>query len=221
MNINSQFFTLKNRAIRTVLATSAFRTKGAAPNLVKLAGKRFDKFRRIRQNAIFKIPLVLALRPHAGAGQVGASEESRASVDDHAFEMNARTQHAFQPFPQLRKPVKILPKNGSGFLGMNQPYFHTPRQQLRQNLQKRHHLPSRPTLLHIHVLNVGGGNPQPLPSLRNQITNHRLINLPATDELGHGEVAIASCSNFITSNTSTSICFTKSTNSISFVTIAR
>ena len=79
----------------------------------------FDQRRIIGQDPVFEIAAVLALRPHARAGQIRAAEISLPAVGDDAFEMDARTQYPFDSGPQAGKSIEVLTEGRAGLLGMD------------------------------------------------------------------------------------------------------
>ena len=117
------------RAIRTILSPAASAAPRAAADRIELFGQGFEQCRIVGQDPILEIAAVGVLRAHARAGQIRAAEISLPAVGDDAFEMDAGTQHPFDPGPQTGKPVEVLTKRRSGFLGVDQSEINPRRNQ--------------------------------------------------------------------------------------------
>ena len=72
---------------------------------------------------------------------------------------------------------------------MNEPQFDASLQHPVQYLQKRHHVP--PSRIDIHVLDVGGGDPQSHPRLRHNPADDGGVDVTVGEEGGHNEDGIS------------------------------
>ena len=146
----------------------------AAPDGIKLLDERIHQIGIVRQHAVLEVALSLALRAHPRAREVGRAEIRRAPVHDDAFEVDARTQHPLHALPEAGMTVKILPPVRSRLLCVDEPHLDAAFQHPVEHLKERHHVAS--TGIYVHILDVGGGNPQPFPHLRHDIADHPLVD---------------------------------------------
>ena len=146
----------------------------AAPDGIKLLDERIHQIGIVRQHAVLEVALSLALRAHPRAREVGRAEIRRAPVHDDALEMDARTQHPLHALPEAGIPIEVLAPIRPRFLGVDEPHLDPTPHHPCQHLQERHHVAS--ASIDVHVLDVGGGDPQPFPHLRHGIADHPLVD---------------------------------------------
>ena len=75
-----------------MFSASASFTEVTSPDGVELLDERIDEGGVVGENAVLEIALLLRLRAHAGAGQVGRAEVRLHAVDDDAFETHTRAE---------------------------------------------------------------------------------------------------------------------------------
>lgn len=141
-------------AVRTALAGFAV---AAHPHLVELVHCLFHNHRVVGEDAGLEVAGIFTLHPDARAGKVGAADIDFFTIEDEHLEMHARTERPFHPVDERRVLVEILTERRSRFLGVDEPYFHAPADELRQQFEERHF---HPVLLDIRILDVGGADPQ-------------------------------------------------------------
>ena len=91
-----------NHWIVTEVAATAVAAKRSSPDGIELLYKRFDKCGVVGENAVFEVALLLRLRAHARAGQIGRAEVRLNAIDDDALEMHPRTKHPLGLLRPLR-----------------------------------------------------------------------------------------------------------------------
>ena len=97
--MNSRYL---NHWVAAEVATSTIAAEIPAPDGIELLDERFDKCGVVGENAVFEIALLLRLRAHARAGQIGRAEIGLNAVHDNTLEMHTRTQHPLGLLRPLR-----------------------------------------------------------------------------------------------------------------------
>ena len=138
-------------------ATPAGFAVTAHPYLIELAHRLLHNHGVVGEDAGLEVAGVFALHPDSGAGKVGAADIDFLAIEDEHLEVHARTERPFHPVDERRILVEILTERRSRFLGVDEPYFHAPADELRQQFEERHF---HPVLLDIRILDIGGANPQ-------------------------------------------------------------
>jgi hypothetical protein len=146
----------------------------STPYVIELLGQRVKQSGIVGQHTDLEVATALPFRAHPGSGQVRTAEISPRSVHYHAFEVNPRAENSLNTFPQLGKTVEVLSERRPRLLCMNQTNFHTSFKQFRENQQEGNHC-LLTGLFHIHILDVGCSDPQPIPGRRNQAENHIFV----------------------------------------------
>ena len=132
-------------------------TSSALPDAVEVVGGGIDQRRVVGEDASLEVAVASAFHAYAGTREVGGADVGHRTVDYHYLEMHPWTESPFQSAPQSWILVEILAEILSWLFGMKQPHIDTPFQQLVENREERHHIP---TSLHIQALLVGGTYPQ-------------------------------------------------------------
>ena len=174
---------LSQNRINAKGAAAAVAAERAAPDSIELLFKRLDQRRFVCDDAILEVALALRLRAHARARQVRASKPRPASVDDHALEVHARTQHALQAFREARIAVEVLAEVRPRLLRMDEPHLHATSEQPRENAEERLHLGA--ARLDVHVLDVRSRDPEAMLRPRHGLPHHTLVDLAIGNEGGH------------------------------------
>ena len=175
---------LLNRAVAAMFPSAAVVAVFTAPDEVELLDERLDEGWVVGEDAVLEVALALRLRAHAGAGEVGAAEVGLYAIHDDALEVDARAEHPLHPAPQAGIAVKVLAPVRPRLLRVDEPHLDPAPHHPRQHLQERHHVP--PSRFDIHVLDVGGRNPQPLPHLRHNPADDGGVDVAVGEEGGHG-----------------------------------
>lgn len=144
--------------IRTEFLSAAAGAVAAYPYAVELFDGGGDEVGVGGEDACFKIAAVFAFHADARPCQVGRADVGTFQIHDDELEMHARAEHAFQGGCQNRKTVKIFPKGGAGFLGVNEPHIHPAFQQLRPHPQQGRGFPA--PLPNVDVLNIRRSHPK-------------------------------------------------------------
>ncbi len=145
-------------AIGAKLLSAAAGAVAAYPYAVELFDGGGDEGGVGGEDAGFKIAAVFAFHADARPCQVGRADVGAFQIHDDELEMHARAEHAFQGGCQNRVAVKILPKGGAGFLGVNEPHIHPARQQSRPYPQQGRGFPA--PLPNVDVLNIRRSHPK-------------------------------------------------------------
>lgn len=129
----------------------------AHPYLIELLHCLLHNRGVVGEDAGLEVAGVFALHTDARAGKVGAADIDFLAIEDEHLKVHARTERPFHPVDERRVLVEILTERRSRFLGVDEPYFHTPADELRQQFEKRH---LHTILLDIRILDVGGADPE-------------------------------------------------------------
>ena len=138
------------------------------------------------EDARFKIAAVFAFHADACPCQVGGADVGAFQIHDDELEMHARAEHALQGGCQNRKTVKIFPKGGAGFLGVNEPHIHPAFQQPRPHPQQGRGFPA--SLPNVDVLNIRRSHPKlplHLPHAGKDLFVMRFVGDVAGEEITH------------------------------------
>lgn len=154
-----------------------------SPDGIELLDERIDEGGIIGQNTVLEVALALGLRAHARTGEVRATEIRLHAIHDDALEMDARAKHPLHRRPKRRIAVEIVPPVRSWVFRMDKPNLDPALHHPIQHLKKRHHVAT--TRIDIHILDVCGRDPQPLPRLRHDSADDRLINVTVSEKLDH------------------------------------
>ena len=79
--------------------------------------------------------------------------------------------------------IEILTPVRSRFLCVDEPQLDPALQHPVEHLQERHHVASAG--IDVHILDVGGGDPQPFPRKRHGLADHALVDFTVGEEGGH------------------------------------
>lgn len=145
-------------AIRAEFLPPAAWAVAAHPYAVELFDGGGDEGGVGGEDACFKIAAVFAFHADARPCQVGGADVGAFQIHDDELEMHARAEHALQGGCQNRKTVKIFPKGGAGFLGVNEPHIHPALQQPRPHPQQGRGFPA--PLPNVDVLNIRRSHPK-------------------------------------------------------------
>ena len=155
-NAEMLFFISPYRVAAEGAALAGFAV-AAHPHSVEQLHCLFHNHSVVGEDAGLEVAGVFALHTNARTGEVGAADIDFLAIEDEHLEMHARTERPFHPVDERRVLIKVLAESGSRFLGVDEPYFHAPADELRQQFEERHF---HPALLDIRILDVGGANPQ-------------------------------------------------------------
>ena len=87
---------------------------------------------------------------------IGTADVSHLAIEDQDLEMYPRTECPFKTIEQSRVFVEVFAEGRAWFLGMDEPYFDSFFDKLRQDSKERLHLR---TDFDIKVFDVGGTYP--------------------------------------------------------------
>ncbi len=96
---------------------------GAAPYGVELFESGVDEFWRVGEYAGFEVAAVGAFHAYARSGEVGGANVGCPEVENEDFEMDARTEHAFETCREYGIAPEVFLKYRAGLLGVNQANF--------------------------------------------------------------------------------------------------
>lgn len=129
----------------------------AHPYLIELLHCLFHNHRVVGEDAGLEVAGVFALHTDARTGKVGAADIDFLAIEDEHLKVHARTERPFHPVDERRVLIKVFAERRSWFLGVDEPYFHAPTDELRQQFEERH---LHPVLLDIRILDICGADPK-------------------------------------------------------------
>lgn len=169
-----------------MFSPSAIAAERASPDRVELLDERIDEGGIVGENAVLKVALAFGLRTHACTGEVRRSEIRLPPIYDDALEMDTRTKHPFHRRPKRWIAVEVIPPVRAWVFRMDEPHLDPALHHPVQDLQERHHIP--PAGINVHILDICGRDPQPLPRLRYEIADDGLVDGTVREECGHLQV---------------------------------
>ena len=149
--------------VTAMLFPTAIAAEVTAPDGIELLDKWIDKRAIVCKDTILEVALALRLRAHPRTSEICGTEVRPVSINNDTLEMDSWAKHSFHPLPQAWKAVEVFPPVWPWLLRMDQPNLNPPPYHPSQDLQKRHHVP--PIHINIHVLDIGGGDPNPFAHL--------------------------------------------------------
>ena len=135
----------------------ALGTSSALPDTVEVVGGGIHQRWFVGEDFGLEVAVVVAFHAYAGTCEVGGADVGFRAVENHYLEMHPWAESPLQPAPQPRIFVEVLAEVLARFFGVQQTNVDTALEQLVENREERHYIPSS---LHIQVLQVGCTNPQ-------------------------------------------------------------
>ena len=162
----------------------------AHPYLIELLHCLLQNRGVVGEDADLEVAGVFALHPDARTGEVGAADVRLLAIEDEHLEMHARTERPFHPVDERRILVEILTERRSRFLGVDEPYFHAPADELRQQFEERH---LHTVLLDIRILDVGGADPKRVFHIGAMREHAAVVGGGGNEGGGHRELENGKC----------------------------
>lgn len=163
-NFTAVKIALRNR-IGTDAAAGAFLAKITEVELIDPFHHGLEMHGIIGEETRLKVAFVRRLCPESRTGEVGGADEGVGAIDDDGFGVNARAEDALEEMAvdEVRVAIKVSPKARARFFGVHEADVDTLLDQVGKNFEQGDEAFA---LGHMEVFDVGGDDPQELPSLR-------------------------------------------------------
>lgn len=138
----------------------------------------FDRLGSVAEGAAFEVSSLGGFRAHAGSGEIRGAEEGAFPIGDDALHVIARTEDSFESIraDQIREPVKIFAKTGTGFLCVDKANLNAIVDKVVE--EGKESIEAFPAgALDVKILDIRGRDPEKATRGGNQVMEQCFVNL--------------------------------------------
>jgi len=153
-----------------------------SPDIVELVHDGVDDAFFVGDDSGFEVAAVFALCAEACSGDIGASCVGESAVDDGTFEMNARAKNSLDASDESWVFVEVLSEGLTRLFSVQKANLDFSGDKIGEHLKEGDHTA---VLVHVHVFEVGGGQPEELLGMWDALTYDLLVYFPVCYEIQH------------------------------------